>query len=493
MGVIQRQGSKSTLVAYSFMLIGMLSNLVIYTGMLEIRELGIISFILTTGATFAPFLLLGFHVMFIRYFPKFEGDKQNLSRLYSLTFFGPILFTTLFLLAYLFTREAVTSYYFAKSGLVPVVIDLTVLVAGIVPFISIVNYVCNSLQRTAVPSLLNNLIKLVQPLLVVLYFYKWVQFEAVIISLVVFQVVLFVGFFVYQQSLLTIKLSFNIKDVFKLPEPQKLISYAAYGFAIGVGGALITNIDTFMVASLLGMEATGLYVWGLNIINAIIIPYAMLSSIAAPFISKYWTDNDMQSMNKLYKQSSSSLLLFCSALYFAVWLGLDDLYLLLPKGDQYAQTKYAVLILGAAKIVDVSTGFNGPIIAYSTRNKAFLWILGVTAAINIGLNFILIPLYGIEGAAAATLISFIIFNLIKYFFIKLAFNLSPFNLNFFYILFISVALFGLFYFLPNASDPLLNIAYKCVGFLTIYAVLIYSVKVSEDFNSLVNKILRIKK
>jgi len=230
-------------------------------------------------------------------------------------------------------------------------------------------------------------------------------------------------------------------------------------FAIGVGGALITNIDTFMVASLLGMEATGLYVWGLNIINAIIIPYAMLSSIAAPFISKYWTDNDMLSMNKLYKQSSSSLLLFCSALYFAVWLGLDDLYLLLPKGDQYAQTKYAVLILGAAKIVDVSTGFNGPIIAYSTRNKAFLWILGVTAAINIGLNFILIPLYGIEGAAAATLISFIIFNLIKYFFIKLAFNLSPFNLNFFYIFFISMALFGLFYFLPNASDPLLNIAY----------------------------------
>jgi len=88
MGVIQRQGSKSTLVAYSFMLIGMLSNLVIYTGMLEIRELGIISFILTTGATFAPFLLLGFHVMFIRYL-----HSKNVARIIINTYFCSRLIT----------------------------------------------------------------------------------------------------------------------------------------------------------------------------------------------------------------------------------------------------------------------------------------------------------------------------------------------------------------------------------------------------------------
>ncbi|MGB0851524.1 MAG: lipopolysaccharide biosynthesis protein, partial [Bacteroidia bacterium] len=355
MGVIKRQGLKSTFVTYFFMAFGIVSNLLIYTKMLEVQELGTIAFVLTTGITFAPFVLLGFHVMYLKYFARFEKEPTDLSRLYSLTLYGPIVLSIILCTSYLIFRESIVSYYTVNRDVPEIAIDLAILLSTIIPFISALTYVCSTLQRTAIPALLNNSIKVFQPTLVILYFYELLSFNLVLILVSGFYILLLLVFFFYQQKQRRIKFIVNPKEILALPETNKMVQFAIYGFAIGAGGMLITNIDGFMVASLLGMKDMGLYNWGLTIINAIIIPFGMLSNISSPFISSYWESGNMKELNKLYKQSANVLLLLCTGLYFAVWLGIDDLFLIIPKGNQYMLAKYAILLIGGAKVLDAAT------------------------------------------------------------------------------------------------------------------------------------------
>jgi len=488
MGVIQRQGLKSGIISYFFIALGMVSNLLIYTKMLEVRELGIISFLLTTGTTFAPFMLLGFHFMFLKNFPKYQNSTASLSRLFSLTLYGPLLISILTSACYFIFRDSIHEYYWIHSSMPSLALDLTLILVVIMPFISIFSFICSSLQRTAVPTLLNSILKAFQPAVVILFYFDYLTFSTTLMSLVVYFVILLITFYIYQQSLLKIKFLINIKNIIQLPKIKSKISYAFYGFAIGLGGALITNIDAFMVSTILGMEQMGLYSWGLNLINAIIIPYSILAGISIPFISKYWEENNMTALNKLYKQSSNALLLVCLSLLYSVALGLDSLFVLIPKGDQYSLAKVIILTLGLGKVIDVATGFNNQIIAFSPKHRSFFWIIGASAVLNITLNLIMIPQYGINGAASATFISLVIFNLTKYLFIKRHFKLSPFNKEFGYIFILASSLFIVFYFLPDFSNPWLNIILKSGGYLSMYLPLVYFLNFSEDFNSLVRKI-----
>ncbi|MGB0850863.1 MAG: polysaccharide biosynthesis C-terminal domain-containing protein, partial [Bacteroidia bacterium] len=130
------------------------------------------------------------------------------------------------------------------------------------------------------------------------------------------------------------------------------------------------------------------------------------------------------------------------------------------------------------------------IIALSPSHKSFLGIIGFSAILNIILNFYFIPIYGINGAAFATLISFILFNLIKYFYIKINFKLSPFNLNYLYIFVVSSSLFGLFYILPRTNYASVNILIRSVGFLLFYFPSLYFLKFSKEYNDLIDGALQ---
>jgi len=53
-------------------------------------------------------------------------------------------------------------------------------------------------------------------------------------------------------------------------------------------------------------------------------------------------------------------------------------------------------------------------IFYMKKTHYFIYISGIAATVNIVLNFILIPKYGIMGAAYTTLISFVLFFVLTY-------------------------------------------------------------------------------
>ena len=80
-------------------------------------------------------------------------------------------------------------------------------------------------------------------------------------------------------------------------------------------------------------------------------------------------------------------------------------------GEDFIIGKNALLILLIGQSVSVMSGSVGFILQMTGKEKIFQNILFLALLVNIGLNILLIPTYGILGAAIASTISIVFWNL----------------------------------------------------------------------------------
>jgi O-antigen/teichoic acid export membrane protein len=162
----------------------------------------------------------------------------------------------------------------------------------------------------------------------------------------------------------------------------------------------------------------------------------------------------------------------------------------MPKGEQYRLAKSLVFLLCIAKIIDMATGLNNQIIGMSSSYRILLLFLLVAVVSNIGFNLIFIPKYGIEGSAFATIISISIYNLLKFLFLKVKYDLNPFTIKTLLIIVVGITIILVVQLIPRTSMPLLNLVLFSGGSAILYAGVMYRMKVSPEINDFVNKQLK---
>ena len=111
----------------------------------------------------------------------------------------------------------------------------------------------------------------------------------------------------------------------------------------------------------------------------------------------------------------------------------------------------------------------------------------ILAIITVISNYFLIPIYGINGAAYAALLSSIIFNLVKIIFIYYKYRFLPFSIKSVYVIIITIITFLIIYFLPSNQNYILDILFKSFFIMIFFVPIIYLFKVSIDLNKLIDK------
>ena len=207
-----------------------------------------------------------------------------------------------------------------------------------------------------------------------------------------------------------------------------------------------------------------------------------MSQILTPIISEHIKNSNFKELSNLYKRSSITQLFMGTFLFFAIWLNLDTFYEIMPKGEIYRMGKYVVLIIGIGKLIDLSTGAASPIIATSKFYPvAFIsFILG--AAIGIAGNMILIPIYGINGAALATSLTFLMIMLLVTLVIKKYFKMIPYTKNHLKLLLISLLFFAIPFFGDWFYNPILDSIVKSTLLLPFFFATLLKYKISVDIN-----------
>jgi O-antigen/teichoic acid export membrane protein len=160
---------------------------------------------------------------------------------------------------------------------------------------------------------------------------------------------------------------------------------------------------------------------------------------------------------------------------------------------EYSQALYVVLIIAVVKLTDGLLGINNSIIFNSDYYRIILFFGVLIIVVAVILNYILIPIYNINGAAMATFLAMILYGSLKLWYVKKKFKIHPFSINTLYSLALIFILSVSFYFWEFSFHPIINIVMKSAIVTSIYGIVVYYFKLSEDISTILNKLLKTSK
>ena len=164
----------------------------------------------------------------------------------------------------------------------------------------------------------------------------------------------------------------------------------------------------------------GIYNGALKVAALTSISLMAINSIAAPKFVEHYSKNDFKNLEKTVKNSTK--LIFLTTLPIFIVLITFPETILSFMGPVFSEGSTVLIFLAVAQFISSICGSVGYILQMTGNHKVLKNILIFIFCINLLLNYILIPLYGINGAACASMISIISLNLISMICIKIKLN-----------------------------------------------------------------------
>lgn len=168
--------------------------------------------------------------------------------------------------------------------------------------------------------------------------------------------------------------------------------------------------DTVMLGIWTASDDVGIYNAAMK--TAMLMTFALMAvnSIAAPKFSEMYAAGEIAELGDLARDLAKLL--------SAGILPLALVFLLLPTtvltifGPEFAVGGTALVILTVGQFVNVATGSVGYLLMMTGNEKDMRNITAGVAVLNVVLNLVLVPRFGIEGAAVATGTSLALTNLV---------------------------------------------------------------------------------
>ena len=185
------------------------------------------------------------------------------------------------------------------------------------------------------------------------------------------------------------------------------------GFAIWI----MDSSDRFFLLHFSDLAEIGKYSIGNTFSQPVLLlNMAVQMSFSVLFFDFYYKEEDEK------KPHSKAIAVTGFRHYFATSLFLSLLLSVFGKiivpfvtTPEYTAGALAIPLLAFSHIAAQSYQTMSPGIIISGKTWHFAWITAVAAALNVVLNFMLIPEYGFTGAAAATFVSFFVYWIVKIF------------------------------------------------------------------------------
>lgn len=180
---------------------------------------------------------------------------------------------------------------------------------------------------------------------------------------------------------------------------KKMLGYSFPLVFAAIAVWLNTYIDRVMIASLLSLNELGVYAAGIRLASIVSLAFIGLQGALSPYIfanyKKAQTKQEIATLSRYFVVFATAIL---------VLLGISSQFLVsVILGADFAGANAVILILATSFILAQSYIFApGIFIAGKTHFVVFINVAG--GVVNFGLNLLLIPLFGMIGAALATLL-----------------------------------------------------------------------------------------
>lgn len=169
---------------------------------------------------------------------------------------------------------------------------------------------------------------------------------------------------------------------------------------------IVTLSDRYVIGYFMNVEAVGIYSAAYGLGSLVAFFFAPLSTVLLPTITSLYENNKIQELKTHLKYSLKFFLMFAIPSAFGLSILSKSLLRTLTTSE-FVSGYMIVSIVALATILFKCSSVSMNIVVLHKRTKLIGAIYAISAAINMAMNIILVPIIGILGAAIATLITFL--------------------------------------------------------------------------------------
>ena len=488
LGIIVKQSVKGTTYVYLGLILGFITTGILFPRIYTPEQFGLLKIILAYATMITQFGTLGINGVTIRLFPFFRNpEKQNhgfLALVLTVGLIGFILSSVLLLLF----KPLLIDISLDKSALFISYINYLFVVIFFQIFFSILDVYYSALLNSTLGTYLREVFQRILIIILIgCFFFDLLTFHQFVVAYIAALSVptLYIIISLIREKKFSLKTDFAFLDKLMV---RSILSVSVFSILNGFSMNFIQNIDTIMITKMVGLSGTGIY--GVCFFFGVVIsmPSRSIYKIANVVSAEAWKTNDMKTIRDIYEKSCLTLFIIGGLLFLALWVNIDNVFHII--GPQYTSGKWVIFFIGLGNLIDMATGANSSIFGTSKYYKVQTVLLVLLVILLIGTNLVLIPIFGITGAAIGGAASLTILNLLRYFFLLYKYKLQPYTLRFLYIIFIGAVAYLAASALPVLSNFILDIIVRSSILAIIFCFPIYFLKISVDINQKADEILR---
>jgi O-antigen/teichoic acid export membrane protein len=498
MGIIQKQGVKSSFFIMIGFLIGAVNLLVLFPIFFSKNDQGLVRAMLDIGATLSVFCTLGTLPVIYKFYPFYNhylGPKKN-----ELPFITLIINLIGFCILLIIGWQQ-KDFIIRKLGKSPSLAQYFNYVYPYTFFLLIFYWLeafAWGLRKGVYSNFLREtLIRILTTLLIIAFGLKY-------IDLAVF-LTFFSLLYVIPSLLLLINLIKSQQFSFKSLQISsvtrrlkgKMFSFALFVFAGQFFNLLARTNDTFLIVGLRGLNDAAIFAIATYVSAILEIPQRSLNSISIPVLATSWKNKDFANIKNIYHKSVSNLLAIGLLLFGLIWLNTDNLVNFLnwvsnKEAGGYDAISKLIFILGLAKLIDLATGVNSQIIGTSNFWKFDFFTNLFYILLSLPLNYYLIKNYNLEGLAYSNLIALCLYNSIRFLFLYKKFKLQPYTYKHGLFLLLSIGLILLVHQIPSVNNIVANIFLQSSVFGISFYLLVSWINPAPEALEIVNNFFKVK-
>lgn len=193
--------------------------------------------------------------------------------------------------------------------------------------------------------------------------------------------------------------SFSYNQIFSRSYPMALSAVAYF---------IMQSVDIIILTVYEGFDNVAYYSIAVKLATVTALALMSVNIVIAPKIAEIYNTNDFNRLNKLIRDGARIIFIISLPVLLILFIFSGPTLSLF--GEGYIFAKQALWVLLAGQFFSALCGPGAIYLNMTGKQKKLNIILILGLVINVVLNLLLIPIYGIEGAAIATLISMIFWN-----------------------------------------------------------------------------------
>lgn len=272
----------------------------------------------------------------------------------------------------------------------------------------------------------------------------------------------------------------------------ELFTVAKYSSIISLTvsiGMLLARTDIIMLGYFVSSEQVGQYAVIQLVVGLLALFNSALNQAVAPLLAQLHKQNNKTEMRRLVHQHARWVVITTLPLFMIIATFGNDLMSIF--GKDFATDSRVIALLALSQLVSAVVLSASYLLSMTGHHMLELLSMSVAVACNIILNLLLIPEFGMLGAAIATLIALILANVLRFRQVYRIHHIFPVGANAIRPAIIGVAVFSVVLLIAdyiNMQQGLMRTIAVSIVYVSVYAAVIVKFSLVEEDRTLLQKI-----